>query len=266
MVGLISLLIMPACATDDEKAQDGPLAAGGQDAGPVVDARPHDATNAPDVLNCAEGIAYTTPGCGSAAPAPRCGGLCDVGVPGDVFCGCDGVTFEGSCGYSHKPYAKAGPCEDATTLVDAKPDALMCADGIGYDRPGCGPAAPKPRCAGDSDVGCAHLFCGCDGVTFQGGCGISPRPFAKAGVCDGPSLFDARPDALACGRFETVAYNTPGCGSAAPAAYCQGPTDACSQIFCGCDGLTFWGGCGFSHKPFAHWGACPDGGPDGGSG
>jgi hypothetical protein len=201
--GLIPLLIMPACATDDEKAQDGPLGAGGQDAGPAVDARPHDATNAPDVLRCASGIGYYAPGCGSAAPAPGCTGDSDVGCA-DVFCGCDGVTFEGGCGYSPKPYAKAGACEDATTLVDAgKPDALMCANGIGYDRPGCGPSAPTPRCAGDSDVGCAHLFCGCDGVTFQGGCGISPRPFANAGVCD--PLADARPDALVCGRFETVA-------------------------------------------------------------
>jgi hypothetical protein len=195
LVGLISLLVMPACATDDEKAQDGPLGAGDQDAGDiVVDARPRDATDAPDVLMCPQGIGYFTPGCGSAVPAPRCTGDTDVGCA-QVFCGCDGVTFEGGCGFSHKPYANAGPCEDATTLVDAKADALVCS-----------------------------------------------------------------------GRLETVAYNKPGCGSAAPAAYCQGDTDACAQVFCGCDGLTFWGGCGFSPKPFAHWGACPDGGPADGGG
>jgi hypothetical protein len=35
---------------------------------------------------------------------------------------------------------------------------------------------------------------------------------------------------------------------------------------CGCDGVTFYGGCGAFHKPFAHMGSCEDGARPGAGG
>jgi hypothetical protein len=67
---------------------------------------------------------------------------------------------------------------------------------------------------------------------------------------------------LTCGASAEVAYNAPGCGANAPAPYCQSvPTDGCAGVFCGCDGKTLYGGCGYSAVPFAAAGPCPDGGP-----
>lgn len=62
-----------------------------------------------------------------------------------------------------------------------------------------------------------------------------------------------------CGPGKHVAYATPGCG-AEPTCLPDGPEDACASTFCGCDGTTFAGNCGYAPKPFASTGVCPDAG------
>jgi hypothetical protein len=72
------------------------------------------------------------------------------------------------------------------------------------------------------------------------------------------SNLDSGDGALVCDASGTVAYAQPGCGASAPAPYCQGPTDACLEVFCDCDGTTHAEGCGFALRPYAHAGACED--------
>jgi hypothetical protein len=72
----------------------------------------------------------------------------------------------------------AGPDAD----LDARADGGPCAPGssLYYDTPGC---SEKPKCLGDIQDACAGTFCGCDGVTFFGGCGINDKPWAFNGPC-----------------------------------------------------------------------------------
>lgn len=74
----------------------------------------------------------------------------------------------------------------------------------------------------------------------------------------------ALPDGGRCTGGETLVYETPGC-DAKPV--CDGPNfDACAMQACGCDGISFWGGCGVFDKPFAHTGPCVAGVPEAGRG
>ncbi len=63
------------------------------------------------------------------------------------------------------------------------------------------------------------------------------------------------------------AFTTAGCDAASVCLY--GAQDACAFTFCGCDGLEFFGGCGFSDRPFLrvhnHDDWCPGATPDGGA-
>jgi hypothetical protein len=124
---------------------------------------------------------YKWPGCGVNEPAPYCG----AGVAGACagsWCGCDGITFSSNCGFSHLPHAYQGPCLDGGDADDASDgDACVWL----YDAPGCGSNAPAPLCTDGKDDACALPFCGCDGVTFLGGCGKSNVPFAAYGPCQG---------------------------------------------------------------------------------
>jgi hypothetical protein len=63
------------------------------------------------------------------------------------------------------------------------------------------------------------------------------------------------------GGCQRRTWSIPGCEQ--PSNGCQDEPDACLSIdtFCGCDGVTFPGGCGFATKPFRSTGACADGGP-----
>jgi hypothetical protein len=80
-----------------------------------------------------------------------------------------------------------------------------------------------------------------------------------AGCNDDDSTPNNLPDgALVCEAPAVVGYARAGCGAAAPAPYCQGPTDACITSFCDCDGTTHGGGCGFALRPYLHAGPCED--------
>ena len=80
---------------------------------------------------------------------------------------------------------------------------------------------------------------------------------------DGDDL-DARRDGAPCAPGSSLYYNAPGC-SVQPV--CLGDVqDACAGTFCGCDGVTFFDGCGTAQKPFAHLGACDDAGDAGDAG
>ena len=84
-----------------------------------------------------------------------------------------------------------------------------------------------------------------------------PDDSGPDGSVEGASdvVLDAPSDA---GCF--TAYENAGC-DAASTTLC-GPQDACAYTFCGCNGVTFVGGCGFADKPFDHYGACGDAGAD----
>src|SRR5688572_21791894 len=60
-----------------------------------------------------------------------------------------------------------------------------------------------------------------------------------------------------------INYPNPGCGAgAAPVCSTTQVLDACAAIilYCGCDGKTVMGGCGWSSQPYLHKGPCGDGG------
>jgi hypothetical protein len=125
-------------------------------------------------------------GCGPNTPAPACG-YANGGTCGVEFCSCRGITISSCEGWALEPFAHGGPCQsDAGTDVSDSADA---SDGDGcvwlYDLPGCGSNAPLPVCTDAKDDACTLPFCGCDGVTFMGGCGKSSVPFAAYGPCQG---------------------------------------------------------------------------------
>ncbi len=105
-----------------------------------------------------------------------------------------------------------------------------------------------------------------------GGDGANAGPDSGDFDCDTPGHFvsdsggpdvsdSAVSDSGACPAHESRAYVAPGCGAAA-VPICQGAPDSCgNQTFCGCDDVTFVGGCGTSSKPWAHHGACEDSAP-----
>jgi hypothetical protein len=157
-------------------------------------------------------MAYETAGCG-VAPVCHPAGVAEDACA-DTFCGCDGLTFQGACGYATKPFAHVGVCEagdsgphpdadatgdadaatsdaDASTIdsstTDSGPadaDAATndgCAGVWAYTAPGCS-ATPTCHASGPEDA-CASTFCGCDGKTFYGACGYSTKPYASAGAC-----------------------------------------------------------------------------------
>jgi hypothetical protein len=177
-----------------------------------------------------------------------------------------------------------GDARDSNDAADTgKGDANACPSGesLYYTTAGCGTAAVA-KCMSDIQDACARTFCGCDGVSFSGGCGTSERPFASAGDCprvvDGGADGDAHDskdaadtgtgDANPCASGESLYYTTAGCGTAAVAKCMSDIQDACARTFCGCDGVTFTGGCGTSERPFSSAGDCPgkdDGGGDGAS-
>ncbi|MET0593835.1 MAG: hypothetical protein ABW133_14125 [Polyangiaceae bacterium] len=189
------------------------------------------------------------------------------------------------------------PRDDAPS-VDATPvDAAPCPQPGHqrlYDKPGCGGEAPAPVCRGVGDA-CANVVCSCDGVTLSDWCEGAKSPFAYFGACkdggdastdadgstvdadandvsdasdsgdadakDGDAPVYADADATSCTEIDAaLVYDKAGCGVNTPAPVCRGSGDACLNWFCGCDGVTFTGACNWASKPFAHFGACPDGG------
>jgi len=151
-----------------------------------------------------------------------------------------------------------------------------------YEAPGCGRSV-APVCRDPKDTGCVTTVCGCDGVVHVYDCTGSQTPYrstwdggatagdrcADAGVevdaadaTDTSDTADSGAEAGICGAGKHPAYVTPGC-SATPTCLPDGPEDACASTFCGCDGTTFFGACGYSPRPFVSVGACPDAG-DGG--
>jgi hypothetical protein len=87
---------------------------------------------------------------------------------------------------------------------------------------------------------------------------IAPGPDAASDT--GADAIADGGDASPCPAAEGLFYDAPGCGSSAVLVCLDLVQDACAGIFCGCDGVTYSGGCGTSTKPFAHLGACTDAG------
>jgi len=75
---------------------------------------------------------------------------------------------------------------------------------------------------------------------------------------------DATLDAIADGKTDgapcDLLFTAPGC-DASPVCL-QGPFDACAGVFCGCNGMTFSGGCGNATTPFESFGYCDGDTPD----
>lgn len=121
-----------------------------------------------------------------------------------------------------------------------------------------GPSLPADSGFPISDTGAAIHDSGNDAEADAPGDAPTDAP--------GDAPTDATPDGadggIVCAAPSQVAYATPGCGTAAPAPYCQSPTDACASIDCGCDGADHAGGCGFSLIPYRHAGTCADGAAD----
>lgn len=67
-------------------------------------------------------------------------------------------------------------------------------------------------------------------------------------------------DSASCPAPRALLYSQEGCGASAPAPVCLGVGDACSGTYCGCDGATIFDWCEGAQKPYAHRGACQDGG------
>ncbi len=66
--------------------------------------------------------------------------------------------------------------------------------GTFYDKPGCN-AAPTTACVTPTEDACASTWCGCDGVTFYGGCSNKNEvPFAHEGPCESDTGVDAASD------------------------------------------------------------------------
>jgi hypothetical protein len=66
-----------------------------------------------------------------------------------------------------------------------------------------------------------------------------------------------------CAPGSSLYHQAPGC-SLPPICLGDGQ-DACLGTYCGCDGVTFTGGCDYATKRFTHRGPCGDGGVDAGA-
>lgn len=97
-------------------------------------------------------------------------------------------------------------------------------------------------------------------VILAGACTTTSEP-NEAGF-DGSveAATDAAPVDAPADAACVTAWEQPGC-DAASTMLC-GPQDACTYTFCGCNGVTFVGGCGFADKPFERYGSCNDAGGD----
>ncbi len=135
-------------------------------------------------------------------------------------------------------------------------------------RPCCRPGEPwpdpGPRCSVGSTpvLTCASHKCQIpsdpNATNPEAWCAPADAGAADAGPDAAP---DTAPDATSspCGVGSHQAYPTAGC-AAAPTCLPDGPEDACASTFCGCDGKTFFGACGYSRRPFASLGPCADAG------
>ena len=95
-----------------------------------------------------------------------------------------------------------------------------------------------------------------------GGCTVTSTD-VDGGTDGGDATADVAVDASPGDASDAACfpeYTHAGC-DAASTMLC-GPQDACAGNFCGCNGQTFVGGCGFADKPFDHFGACVDAGAD----
>ncbi len=152
-------------------------------------------TGLPDGAACLDGAACASGtceglGCGDAAP-----GVCmtkqrPCTMDLRQYCGCDGVTFNGSGTCPGRRYAAKGACAVSSAPKPAGSACLVATDcesgaceglGCGADTPGiC--ADVKRRCTRD-----ARAYCGCDGKTFRAS-GTCPgqRYSAKAACGSAP--------------------------------------------------------------------------------
>jgi len=134
-------------------------------------------------------LVYRKAGCGGSV-APTCVDPVDTGCV-TIVCGCDGRVHTYDCAGAREPFTSEGSvCVDAgadassdAAASDADAEVGVCGAGKheAYATPGCS-AAPTCLPDGPEDA-CASTFCGCDGKTFLGACGHSPRPFASVGAC-----------------------------------------------------------------------------------
>lgn len=168
----------------------------------------------------------------------------DIECNADVveYCGCDGVTFEGSSGgygCAGAPYAYVGACGNqlqpagASCEVDEDCQSGTC-EGVG-----CG--AFEGKCA-EEDRACTddlRPYCGCDGVMFY-----------SSGTCPGARYSEEMncpskaPDGDSCESHDDCASGIcEGDGCDAPGR-CVPEGRICTDDlvpYCGCDGTVFYG-------------------------
>lgn len=103
------------------------------------------------------------------------------------YCGCDGVTFQGSGSCPGRRFSHRGECRasDATDRADGSPcaSADQCASGI-CEGQGCSGevgvcVSRKRMCTSD-----LRPYCGCDGETFHSSGSCPGRLYAKRGECE----------------------------------------------------------------------------------
>lgn len=193
-----------------------------------------------------------------AAEVPAC--IAYDGPPSDGFFPVDG-SGAGELQPTCAPRCGAGSAPTGFPFAEALPSGTC----TGFDSCDLG---ATPRCGCSEDRGPVnHYRCTCTSgawrcrIVVQGGsiCRASCADAGEDATIPPDTSIDTGPDVAVdagpCGAGKHVAYFVAGC-SAEPSCLPDGPEDACSWTFCGCDGKTLAGPCGYSRKPFVGVGAC----------
>lgn len=110
---------LTACAGAPTDAGDVPAAGDAVDAFDAPIDQPEVATSCGADPACPSNqLCAYQPGC-SATPVLYCGDNTCGDAIAIFYCGCDGVTFVSGCLHLARPFAHAGPCEDAGGTIDA---------------------------------------------------------------------------------------------------------------------------------------------------
>lgn len=205
------------------------------------------------------------------------------------FCGCDGVTFNGSSTCPDRPWAFRGPCEappppppDGGTTVCALPDGrvcpvgqrcpltpctyCVCTEGAGLrcvdTCPDAGSPPPPPCRLPNGELCAAGQTCPIDRCTICF-CGFDGQARCASNCLPDAGTPRACTDSSQCPG--TICTGPEGCGTRWTCA--TGPVGCTADLapFCGCDGVTFYGSSSCPGRPYSRRGACatpvPDAGP-----
>jgi hypothetical protein len=107
---------------------------------------------------------------------------------------------------------------------------------------------------------CAVCACtsesGSPGDVIPDGAGAGADTGADVSDAAADQAADARLPDSGCAPGSSLYHQAAGCSLS---AICLGDgQDACLGTYCGCDGITFTGGCDYATKPFAYRGPCAD--------